>query len=72
MSSRWTPSQIPDLTGTTAVVTGANVGLGLHTSIELARHGARVVVSRHPLAVVAVPDAPEVSVSGGRVGSWSH
>ena len=41
----WTPAQIPDLTGTTAVVTGANVGLGLHTAIELAGHGASVVMA---------------------------
>jgi len=43
-SQRWTPRQMPDLTGTTAVVTGANAGIGLHTSIELARHGAHVVM----------------------------
>lgn len=50
VSSRWTPSEIPDLTGTTAVVTGANAGLGLHTSIELARHGARVVMTSRDAA----------------------
>src|SRR6476469_3344879 len=43
-SQRWRPRQMPDLTGTTAVVTGANAGIGLHTSIELARHGAHVVM----------------------------
>ena len=48
-STRWTPSDIPDLSGRTAVVTGASSGLGLHTSIELARHGARVIMtSRDP------------------------
>ncbi len=36
----WTAAQIPDLTGLRAVVTGANSGLGLHTALELARHGA--------------------------------
>ena len=41
----WTPAQIPDLTGRTALVTGANSGLGLHTSLELARHGARVLMA---------------------------
>jgi NAD(P)-dependent dehydrogenase (short-subunit alcohol dehydrogenase family) len=41
----WTPDDIPDLSGRTAVVTGANSGLGLHTSIELARHGAHVLMA---------------------------
>jgi NAD(P)-dependent dehydrogenase (short-subunit alcohol dehydrogenase family) len=41
----WTTDAIPDLTGRTAVVTGANSGIGLHTSIELARHGAHVVMA---------------------------
>jgi NAD(P)-dependent dehydrogenase (short-subunit alcohol dehydrogenase family) len=36
---------MPDLGGVRAVVTGANSGLGLHTSLELARHGASVVMT---------------------------
>jgi NAD(P)-dependent dehydrogenase (short-subunit alcohol dehydrogenase family) len=47
--TRWTPSDIPDLTGHTALVTGANSGLGFWTSVELARHGARVLMAcRNP------------------------
>jgi NAD(P)-dependent dehydrogenase (short-subunit alcohol dehydrogenase family) len=41
----WTPADIPDLTGRTAVVTGANGGLGLVTAHELAAKGAHVVMA---------------------------
>jgi len=43
--SRWTPAQIPDLGGKFAVVTGANSGLGYHTALQLAAHGAKVVMA---------------------------
>lgn len=43
--SRWTEDQIPDLTGKTALVTGANSGLGLETTRALARKGAQVVLA---------------------------
>jgi NAD(P)-dependent dehydrogenase (short-subunit alcohol dehydrogenase family) len=42
---KWTAADIPDQTGRTAVVTGANSGLGFHTSLELARRGAHVVMA---------------------------
>lgn len=41
----WNPRQIGDLTGRSAIVTGANSGIGLHEATELARHGARVVLA---------------------------
>ncbi|HEY0805067.1 MAG TPA: oxidoreductase [Pseudonocardiaceae bacterium] len=43
--SDWTADRMPDQTGRTAVVTGANSGLGYVTARELARHGARVVLA---------------------------
>jgi len=62
----WRPADLPDLTGKTALVTGANSGIGLHAVLGLAEHGAQVLLAaRNPergeKAVAAVrkqlPDA---------------
>lgn len=41
----WTEKDLPDLSGRTAVVTGANSGIGFHVAKHLAGHGAHVVLA---------------------------
>jgi NAD(P)-dependent dehydrogenase (short-subunit alcohol dehydrogenase family) len=55
----WTEKDIPDLTGRTAVVTGANGGLGFQTAVALAGAGAHVVL--------AARDAAKTSAAVARV-----
>jgi NAD(P)-dependent dehydrogenase (short-subunit alcohol dehydrogenase family) len=60
-------SDLPDLTGKTAIVTGANSGIGLATARALAGAGARVVfavrdIDKGRAAAAAVPGRTEVRV----------
>ncbi len=41
----WTTKDMPDLTGRTAIVTGANTGLGYQTALALAGAGVQVVLA---------------------------
>jgi NAD(P)-dependent dehydrogenase (short-subunit alcohol dehydrogenase family) len=44
-ATSWTADDLPALSGRTAVVTGANSGIGWHTAAELGRHGASVTLA---------------------------
>ncbi len=50
MAAKWTAAEIPDQSGRTVVVTGANSGLGLATARQLANAGASVVAACRDLA----------------------
>jgi NAD(P)-dependent dehydrogenase (short-subunit alcohol dehydrogenase family) len=68
--SRWTAADIPDQTGRTVLVTGANSGLGLRTAEALAAKGAHVLMgcrdatrgraARSEVTTSATGPAPEV------------
>jgi NAD(P)-dependent dehydrogenase (short-subunit alcohol dehydrogenase family) len=55
--SGWTSDQIPDQSGRTVLVTGANSGLGQITARELARAGATVLITARDQAKAASAEA---------------
>lgn len=63
----WTPEQIPPLTDKTAIVTGANSGIGYHTALGLARAGADVVLACRDPARGDAAARELQSASAGRI-----
>ena len=43
-TGKWTTERIPSQAGKTALITGANSGIGYQAALELARHGAHVLL----------------------------
>ncbi len=43
-AGKWTAEQIPSQAGKTALITGANSGIGYQAALQLARHGAHVLL----------------------------
>jgi NAD(P)-dependent dehydrogenase (short-subunit alcohol dehydrogenase family) len=68
VSRRWTEADVPDQRGRVALVTGANSGLGFHTTRVLAARGARVLLGCRDTAKGAAAierirdDHPEVDL----------
>jgi NAD(P)-dependent dehydrogenase (short-subunit alcohol dehydrogenase family) len=66
----WNPRALPDQSGRTFVVTGANAGLGYFTSEQLASAGAHVVLAcRNPVKAAAAMAAIRGRVPGASVST---
>jgi NAD(P)-dependent dehydrogenase (short-subunit alcohol dehydrogenase family) len=65
----WSVDAIGDLAGTTVLVTGSNSGIGYQAALQLARHGARVLLtSRDALRGDEALGQLRVTVPGADVG----
>jgi protochlorophyllide reductase len=66
MMARWASTDIPDQTGRTVLVTGANSGLGLRSAEALARRGATVLMACRSAERAEVARAQVAAVATGR------
>lgn len=64
--SAWIPGDAPDQTGRTAIITGANSGLGLAAAQVLAGHGGRVIMACRDAEKAAAAEQLVHDHHGGR------
>ena len=71
-TGKWTAEQIPSQAGRTALVTGANSGIGYQTALELARHGAHVLLGcrNEAKGLAALERLREARGIRGRARRW--
>jgi NAD(P)-dependent dehydrogenase (short-subunit alcohol dehydrogenase family) len=68
MSTNWTTSDIPDLTGKIIIVTGANSGIGWISTKEFARNGAQVIMAcRNANKATAAADAIQAEIPNAKL-----
>ena len=68
MSDKWTTADIPDQSGRTALITGANSGLGLQTAKALAAAGATVLMGcRNAEKAASAKDEIEAGAPGATI-----
>jgi NAD(P)-dependent dehydrogenase (short-subunit alcohol dehydrogenase family) len=68
MSDAWTVDSIPDQSGKTYIVTGANSGIGYEASLQLAKKGAHVVLAcRSPERSEAAADRIRAAAPGAKL-----
>ena len=68
MRTRWAAADMAVQQGRTALVTGANSGIGFHQALELARHGACVLLAcRDPGRGEAAGDAIKAELPAASV-----
>lgn len=70
ITPHWTPGDIPDLTGTTAYITGGNSGIGFETARNLVAHRARVILAgRDQVKLDIAADAIRAEYDGAQIAA---